>query len=427
MQMEVWRICESITEKSDWYEKIFNDDIVKKWEKEIGGTYNFNLAVRLLQATAKGSKHLKDCPWDELPCELCKEECSDEDEDDFYNCNEHIRCNCVEPDFTLKDYVEYLPKGFIGKELHSKCKILIDNLRENCKLDYHPGTNDKVRNMIHPSMYCYVKGKSVDVNKEFQEAGEEQTNYQWLPSEFYIDFKNQVSIESYINNLDESKNPTLIEMLEEIFSKFLPSLEKVMARNLNGTNLQVIVKISETILSGDDISPTGSWHIEGMPYEHIAATCIYYINVDNIKSSFLEFRKPTIINEINISYPQNDELFTKHHFGISDHTDGEMNRYLGLIKCEEGYGVVFPNNIQHRVKEFTSERKTEDSRRTILAFFVVDPDKRIISTKDIPKQQTLFSLEEAHFHRERLMFHRKFFVDKLNKKVFERPYSLCEH
>lgn len=164
-----------------------------------------------------------------------------------------------------------------------------------------------------------------------------------------------------------------------------------------------------------------------MPHEHIAATCIHYVDVDNITDSFLEFRKPTIINEEDLNYPQNDYLYTGHHYGIEDHHDGVMNRYLGLIRCHEGASVIFPNTLQHHVKDFSLADTTKSSLRTILAFFVIDPDHRIVSTAHIPPQQNIFTLEEANYHRERLMYHRKYFVDKLNETVFERPFSLCEH
>jgi len=68
-----------------------------------------------------------------------------------------------------------------------------------------------------------------------------------------------------------------------------------------------------------------------------------------------------------------------------------------------------------------------ESMRTILAFFLIDPNHKIISTEDINPQQKLFTIEEANFYRERLMYHRKYFVDQLNKEIFTRPFSLCEH
>jgi hypothetical protein len=167
-----------------------------------------------------------------------------------------------------------------------------------------------------------------------------------------------------------------------------------------------------------------------MPYEHIAATCIHYVEVSGITDSFLEFRKPVIFNdEIFLGYPQNDGSYTSHHYGIEEgsHHDGFMNRYLGLIRCHEGASVVFPNTIQHRVKDFSLKPDATSAIRTIIAFFIIDPNNEIISTEDVSPQQKRFILEEAQFHRERLMLHRKYFVNMLNNKVFERPYSLCEH
>ena len=104
-----------------------------------------------------------------------------------------------------------------------------------------------------------------------------------------------------------------------------------------------------------------------------------------------------------------------------------MNKYLGLIKCSEGASIVFPNGLQHKIKDFNIEESKFESARTILAFFLIDPKHKIISTEDIDPQQNFFTIEEANFHRERLMYHRKYFVDKLNEEVFTRPFSLCEH
>lgn len=289
-------------------------------------------------------------------------------------------------------------------------------------IDWHPGSNEQVRDLVHPSMYCYVKGVSKLKDGSVEKECEEEKRYQWLPSEFKIT-DNNVKITSYINNLN---NPNMVPLLEESFQQFLPTLRKVIGSTF--TKLQVIVKIGTIYLSKDKPNyPGGSWHIEGMPYENIAATCIHYVDVRGITDSFLEFRKPVYVNENNVDYPQSDTVYTTHHYGIEEgsHHDGVMNRYLGTIKCTEGASVVFPNILQHRVKEFSLSG--ESGIRTILCFFVIDPSKRIISTEDVPKQQNIFKVEEAHHYREKLMYHRKYFVNMLNEEVFERPFSLCEH
>ncbi len=66
-----------------------------------------------------------------------------------------------------------------------------------------------------------------------------------------------------------------------------------------------------------------------MLYENIAATCIHYLEVENLTDSYLEFRKPVLISE-EANYPQSDGRYTTHHYGIEKdtHHGGKMNRYL---------------------------------------------------------------------------------------------------
>ncbi len=452
-------ICQEITSKKNWFNKVANPEIVSKWREEFASQSikldEFDLAIKLLQATTQGSQHLEECDWNEgaMMCDNCLEQLKqdiianpddfsfDPDDvlrEDFFasgweyeydftdwandNCT-HAYCKCTPPDSSINDYLEYISNGALPSELHNEWKQLISQICQREPIDWHPGSNQQVRDIIHPSLYCYVKGISVHNNGFIDAQCDESVLYQWLPSEFDIDEEGQTKIVSYINNLNHEKYPTFIPLLERTFSCFISSLETVLLKEIRGRRLQVITKVGQILLSSDKPNYMGgSWHIEGMPYERIVATCIHYVDVEGITDSYLEFRKPTIINEENLDYPQSDQKYTEHHYGLTDHHDGVMNRYLGLIKCTEGSSVVFPNTLQHRVKEFSS---SNEGIRTILAFFIIDPDHRIISTADIPPQQN--TLTNADYHRERLMYHRKYFVNQLNETVFTRPFSLCEH
>ena len=376
----IWAMCQEITLKKGWYQKIFNTDIVNRWRDEMPEkSYDdFDFAVKLLQTTTQGSIHLPDCNWEggRRLCDIClcelKEDILNNPEmydltpeeigDDFFSdnweydfeeykeCN-HIRCSCTAPDSGLLSYVDYHPDGVVSDELHQQCKRIITDMAEKEPIDYHPGSNNQVRDLIHPSMYCYVKGVSKHTDGSISEDVDESERYQWLPSEFIISDDGHVTVNSYINNLNHEKYPEFIPTISQVFERFIPSLEHILKRNIHNKSLQVIVKVGNIILTPDNPNfPSGSWHIEGMPYEHIAATCIHYVDVNNTTPSFLEFRKPTIINEDYLDYPQNDNNYTQHHYGIENHHDGVMNRYLGLILCHEGASVVFPNTLQHRVK-----------------------------------------------------------------------------
>lgn len=464
---DIWNICSEISCKSNWYSKVFNQEIVDKWQAEImeqnpkSHPDNFLFAVNLMRASAQGTKHQEKCEWlydfDEEICEKCHEDLSElvqknpseydwdgVDTEEFSRiideiiCEEnpctHVLCKCIPANSELHQYIEYTTKGVLNKTLHDKCKQEIHAMMDRIPVDWHPGSNDKVRDLIHPSLYCYVAGKSLGLDGKPLEPipKDESRKYQWLPSKFHVKFSDKkytTSVESYINNLDTKLNPDAIPLIEQVFSAFVPNLERVLHKSLRNRDVQVIVKMGHVVLAPENPDyPGGSWHIEGMPQEKIAATCLHYVDVKNISDSFLEFRKPVIVGE-DLDYPQNSGRYTTHHYGIEpdSHHEGHQNRYLGLIKCSEGASVVFPNTLQHRVKEFGLEDKTEPGLRTIIAFFVVDPDHPIIDTSQVPPQQGIFSRKLAEYYRTRLMFHRKYFVNQINREVFMREYSLCEH
>ena len=478
-KISLWKLLRSITCKSDWYNKIFDDTIIAKWKSEITVDFSeeypnqiediFNLAIKTLQASAQGNQFHSKCEWyydgDRNICDVCmnklkkdirkspKEYGIESDEDlgenliddyDLYDIVDelmerdyctHALCSCKSPDHKLEDYIKYLPSGLLTKDQRIQLKSLVVDLLDR-PIDWHPNSNEQVRDLVHPSLYPYVRGTSICDGKTEKEVPEKY-RYQWLPSEVKVNLDGSVKFESYINNLPTDLDCDAVNILESTLAQFIPEFSRVLHTDLSNKQLQVIVKLGSTHLNSDKpVFPGGSWHIEGTPQEHIVATGLHYITVEGITDSFLEFRKPVIIDRYDLDYPQSNDRFTTHHYGIEPHShhDGKMNRYLGLIKCQEGASVVFPNTLQHHVKEF----KLPDTvgTRIILAFFLVDPDHPIISTKNVLPQQSfydgdsspvVFTEKEAKQHRERLMFHRKYVVDEMNRRVYEREYSLCEH
>jgi len=141
---------------------------------------------------------------------------------------------------------------------------------------------------------------------------------------------------------------------------------------------------------------------------------------------------------------------------------------LGIIATPPGRALVFKNSNQHRVSIMCNSSLEDTAFRKVLVFWLVDPDKRIASTANIPMQQwnviraqlahTLhrqwrplgsasalrtdivklildftkwgFTQEEASHHRLKLMEERKFSrraVGSKFEKLIERQYSFCEH
>jgi hypothetical protein len=348
--------------------------------------------------------------------------------------------------------------------------------------DWHPGSNQNVQDLIHPSLYCYVEGVSPllphsswnDARRRkalLQEKSKQGAlfgrpfekssgGYQWLPSHYRISADRHSTIETYINNLDRGRHPELYTAFSQAFDCAIPLLEQVLQRQLRGRTLQVITKACNYVLRPGE-SHQGNWHVEGMPTEHIVASVIYYYQ----SSPFLEddglaFRRE---RDEESDFP-----------GVMDYTqddpppggmrDWRNNIELGAVPTPAGRILVFRNDYQHCLTLLHNPSKTEVATRKIVCWFVINPDVPIISTADVPPQQwdlrmraqgvaligvsrrvlrgrslprdvVLQILERAHIgmsladarrHREALMKERKVFINDQNKEM-EREFSLCEH
>ncbi|MFF4082602.1 DUF4246 domain-containing protein [Streptomyces sp. NPDC001777] len=207
-----------------------------------------------------------------------------------------------------------------------------------------------------------------------------------------------------------------------------PALPDESARvDLRGRRLQVIVKLATIHLTPEKPEYSGgSWHVEGMLNERIVSTGIYYWDSENITESQLSFRAALD----DPDYEQSDDTGMSEVYGLSN--EDPLNQLLGSASTPAGRCLAFPNVLQHRVGSFRLADPTAPGHRKILAFFLVDPSERIVSTSDVPPQQpwadtSTMTLEQAKEYREQLMKERKFFVDEHNYELYERPFSLCEH
>ena len=216
---------------------------------------------------------------------------------------------------------------------------LCDSLRENINslasktsVDFHPNSNDIVRDLVHPALYSYIENVSVvkpehpkpppptEDETDFWGRPYENSKFQWLPSSFTISDDGKCSIEEYINNLDRVRFGNLYSDLEKLFELFLPYFEEVWSYikamtffteeddnaldfygkwdwqasgsfdlnsavpaffklpplqpqkvSFKGRELQVIVKIVDYTLQPQQ-HYEGVWHAEGMSHENIVMT-----------------------------------------------------------------------------------------------------------------------------------------------------------
>ncbi len=210
----------------------------------------------------------------------------------------------------IKEGVCYV-KGKVPGILEQSLRRNIDELAEKTPVDYHPNSNNIVRDLVHPALYSYIKG--VSKLKENQEADPsteddnemdfwgriyEDSKFQWLPTPFKITDDGKCLIQEYINNLDQNMFPKLYEDLQSLFEVFLPYFEETWSYaqameffdneddddevekvpeldkkpvSFKGQELQIITKIVEYKLQPGQ-SYEGVWHAEGMSHENIVMT-----------------------------------------------------------------------------------------------------------------------------------------------------------
>lgn len=325
----------------------------------------------------------------------------------------------------------------------SEVKVLEDVPED--KKDWHPNTNQQVLDLVHPSLYCCVFGKtsglvsrpSVDdmsSSKLFMPGAEavvqnpcssSPVRFQWIPSEFSIDDeRDKVKILSYINNLHPGDFSSLYDSISSIFGRFVPLFDRVLSNlatkcpierfdlpsmegratqylpqrptipdhvevedapttvSIKGKIVQVIVKIAEIQLTPENPKYNGgSWHVEGTDAEQIVATGLYYFGCENITESRLSFR--VVVGEPD--YEQSDYAGMAALYGLRN--EERLVQYLGSVTAQNGRGVVFPNTLEHKVEPFELVDPTKPGTRKILAFFLVDPTKTIPSSAVIRAQQ----------------------------------------
>lgn len=460
-----------ITAKPSWESKINDPTIVQKWKQElkkqkINETF-LDLVIDLLKnyRDKKTKDYIDDDFYDwvinlkveysdisivaecKCKCNVCQQnehlDASDEElssdsvNDQIKHIFERISCQCTVTKLNEKKRNFLL--GFISQNdnlIDSMTKKIfkknVEKLRKSIPIDYHPGSNNQVINLVHPSMFCYVKGVTGT------KIEDENILFQWLPAEFKIK-KGKVNIRSYINNLDYATNLDLYVSIANIFEKMVPGFESVLKtlhkkKGMDDlyflSDCQVIVKLADTVLTPESPKfPSGSWHLEGLPHEKIIATGIYYYEMTNITANYLNFRS-VITDPAIIDYPQDGFKYVQTHYGFTGPIGRNTNQGtvidLGRIETKENMCLVFPNFLQHQVSKFELCDNTKNGTRKILVFFLIDPSNRILSTANVKPQQQIMSLEDAKIYRELLMFQRKFEISEQNS-FFERGWSLCEH
>lgn len=118
----------------------------------------------------------------------------------------------------------------------------LENVPDSEK-DWHPGSDGLVLDLVHPSLYTIVYGRTICKGPGSATAtvlmtpelgaGESEFSskkFQWLPSDFSVDHDGKVTLTSpYINNVHPTRHKELYSVIPEILQHALPMFERVLS------------------------------------------------------------------------------------------------------------------------------------------------------------------------------------------------------
>ncbi|KAK3904892.1 hypothetical protein C8A05DRAFT_13257 [Staphylotrichum tortipilum] len=250
-------VMDLLTDKPDWHIKVFDDEIAEKWRQEALAWPDADLMYRFAS-----------CPagiLDRESVDFCILELRDK--------AEHFRRTGITPtldaSFTIAKSDTLVPRELHAALREAFARLQVDN---SSRPDWHPWTNETVQDLVHPSMYPLVYGRSLflpeevvgvedavdqwagkgeaiprpvewDIGENKKEDPYWSTNYQWLPANLKFTADGGVQFTSYINNLHPAKYADIYKTLGKLIEKALPMWDQCLCHADTGRTRPRIVDL----------------------------------------------------------------------------------------------------------------------------------------------------------------------------------------
>lgn len=233
----IYDIIIAIREKPDWQTKYKDDAIFNKWKGEFEAQVSEKVVNLVGQEGIDGLFDFvkKDLEWfEKFPSKVAGF-------DDFSIEFDHMICSSNK---AISEEVK--------KDLQQKAQQLYDLFDE---LDYHPNSDEKVVDLVHPSLYLLEYGVTpilVDGKVEVLKFDKDRVTkvkagvdswgvsslFQWIPALFELK-DGRYKIASYINNLHPKDYESLYETIEDIFNLSIPGLNYTLSRYACGLDNRI--------------------------------------------------------------------------------------------------------------------------------------------------------------------------------------------
>ncbi|KAH8831228.1 hypothetical protein DL96DRAFT_1777437 [Flagelloscypha sp. PMI_526] len=212
-EMRMITLSWAIRQKDNWFEK-YKDPIIRaKWREEALAQQEDKLMEEKL------TENMIDFVLEELKVY-----------ENLIHKESGIQLAC--------DDLVFWSKHMIPDDLTMELKRAVAKLEDipEDEKDWHPGSNGQVLDLVHPSLYPIIYGRTLvrPKNRKAKPPFDRRLGWAisddfcWLPSDFKIGKDGEATLASpYINNILPS-NSALISVVERLVAAFVPMWERVL-------------------------------------------------------------------------------------------------------------------------------------------------------------------------------------------------------
>lgn len=192
-----------IRAKPEWFDKMHDADIVARWTQEAVAQGLTEAQVRYVLAELAHYAALRDEPTG-------------------------VEVSAVDGVWQSDTLVD----DTLRARLRSAVEVLEQVPEED--LDWHPGSDGQVLDLVHPSLFCLVREVGGAPERAWQNPTNRYSKYefserfQWLPTDVDVSADGDVDFRSYVNNVHPETHRELASVLPDLFGRMRPLLENVL-------------------------------------------------------------------------------------------------------------------------------------------------------------------------------------------------------
>ncbi|KAF9641530.1 hypothetical protein BFW01_g1513 [Lasiodiplodia theobromae] len=261
-------VMDALTDKPDWERKVFDDAVVARWRAE--AVYEPPPLRSWSHVTHTTRQGFDDGMFDFCIAEL-------RDKAALYASKRFVRVLDTGAAVAKSDVL--VPDSLRQELVRAVAELLEDGVPE-AKKDWHPRSDEQVLDLVHPSLFPLVYGRSkilgdagrtLGLDDCLAEAGCGETvprewieqvwgsqnkvcrywnrplwsnHFQWLPCEVAFTEEGKTRIASYVNNLHPIRQRALYPLIERVMDAAMPLWEEVLGYTAEHHEAKTYIRVA---------------------------------------------------------------------------------------------------------------------------------------------------------------------------------------